>query len=72
MYGMIEVFKTNVRQNKQAVMLLKVLLHHFPLTKINFDLNDCDKVLRIEGENICTRTIVELLNSNGYQCQVLE
>jgi len=68
---MIEVFKTNVRQQKQADNLLIVLCEQFPRFKINFDLHDCDKILRVEGENILQEQITELITTKGYQCHVL-
>ena len=69
---MIGVFKTNVLQVKQARMLLEKLAEHFPKHKINFDLSDCDKILRVKGKNISAKKIIELLNKATYQCEVLE
>jgi len=45
---MIEVFKTNVQEISQANKIVAVLLEHFPGSRINFDMHDCDKVLRVE------------------------
>ena len=47
---MVEVFKTNVQKKAQSKMLLCILSEAFPSFKINFDLSDCDKVLRVEGD----------------------
>lgn len=69
---MVEVFKTNIQQQKQAEFLLTVLGRHFPLSRINFDLKDCDKILRVEGETVLPKQIIEIMNSNGYSCEVLE
>lgn len=69
---MVEVFKTNVTQRKQAALLLSLLSRQFPLCRINFDLADCDKILRVEGKNVLPSEIIGLLQANGYQCQVLE
>jgi hypothetical protein len=69
---MVEVFKTNVRRPKQARILEGALTSQFPLIKINFDLEDCDKVLRVEGKKFAPEKVIELLHSNGYFCQVLE
>ena len=55
---MVEVFKTNVKKAGEAKRVINELLHHFPDKKINFDLQDCDKVLRVEGENIINCRIV--------------
>lgn len=52
--------------------MLTVLSKKFPGFKINFDLNDCDKILRVEGNYILPEKIKALLNTNGYQCAALE
>jgi len=72
MEAMVEVFKTNVRGKRQARALLDVLSERFPLFMINFDLEDCDKILRVEGEGIRQDKITELVTRNGYLCDVLE
>ena len=48
---MIEVFKTNVEKTNDADKMVRLLLEHFPQSKINFDLHDCDKILRVEGKD---------------------
>ncbi|HET7115321.1 MAG TPA: hypothetical protein VFI29_02445 [Hanamia sp.] len=69
---MIEVFKTNVQEVERSNRLLQRLLYHFPDNKINFDLEDCDKILRVEGENISPGKIMELLNEEGHFCEILD
>ena len=70
--NMVEVYKTNVRHKRQARRLLDVLSKQFPMFSINFDLEDCDKILRVEGKNIPQEKIAELVTENGYQCNVLD
>jgi hypothetical protein len=69
---MVEVFKTNVQKKTQSKMLLSALSAAFPSFKINFDLADCDKILRVEGENIEPLKIVILVEGNGFECAILE
>ena len=69
---MVEVFKTNVQKKLQSKMLLCMLAEAFPSLKINFDLSDCDKVLRVEGDNMEALPIMLLVNENGFSCEVLE
>lgn len=69
---MVEVFKTNIHKRRQATAIFNVLSTHFPYFKINFDLDDCDKILRIEGDSISNERIISLINTIGYQCQLLE
>jgi len=68
---MVEVFKTNVGNKNQAEQILKALKKNFPRLKINFDLDDCDKILRVEGENLSSGAIIELMKSNKFLCQIL-
>lgn len=69
---MIEVFKTDVQKAGSSKMLIRQLLAHWPDCKINFDLEDCDKVLRVEGEGFCANRIIELLKINGHHCEILD
>jgi hypothetical protein len=67
----IEVFKTNVGE-PQAKKLIDLLLRHFPGSRINFDLEDCDRILRVEGKNISTEKVSHLLKTSNCLCEVLE
>lgn len=67
----IEVFKTNVQEVYQAKQLIDKLLVQFPGCKINFDLHDCDKVLRVAGRKFRPEKIIELVTTHGYQCEIL-
>jgi hypothetical protein len=69
---MVEVFKTNVQKKTESKMLLSVLSETFPLFKMNFDLSDCDKVLRVEGENMEALSIMILVKKYGFMCEVLD
>jgi hypothetical protein len=69
---MVEVFKTNIQENELARQLATKLLMHFPHCKINFDLQDCDKILRVEGNQIWSEKVIEVISTSGYQCSVLE
>ena len=69
---MVEIFKTNVRKISESKILLQKLSEHFPDHKMNFDLSDWEKILRVQGEDISVEEITELLNKENYQCRVLE
>jgi hypothetical protein len=69
--AMVEVFKTNVEQREMADQLLSALLCDHPFSKINFDLEDCDKILRVESDKICVESIIELVNRKGFDCEIL-
>lgn len=70
--AMIEVFKTNVQEKTDAGRLIALLTEQFPCCRINFDLWDCDKILRVEGNDFKTNRIIEILESSGFSCSILE
>ena len=69
---MIEVFKTNVQEFSDARHLVTLLQTHFPDSKVNFDLDDCDKVLRVEAPQVITETIMTLVTQKGFLCTMLD
>lgn len=69
---MVEVFKTNVRGIRKAKLIIQKLAEEFPAHKINFDLDDCDKILRVQGKNILQEEIINLVTALNYQCEILE
>lgn len=69
---MIEVFKTDIRNKTTAKAILKILKQSFPTSNFNFDLNDCDKILRIESNKKNINKVIEVINSQGFRCEVLE
>jgi hypothetical protein len=71
MSKMVEVFKTDVKDIDQSKRLIRKLMECTPCSCVNFDLEDCDNVLRVEGESFSAESIILLLNNYGYQCEVL-
>ena len=69
---MIEVFKTNVEQANDANSIVQLLLQHFPGSRVNFDLYDCDKILRVEGKDFSIDKVMLLVHKSGFRCEVLE
>jgi hypothetical protein len=71
---MVEVFKTDVEKQSQANLLINLICIGFTGYQATFDLEDCDKILRIasSGQPVCCESIIELLESFGYQAVILE
>ena len=69
---MVEVFKTNVQTVAEATRLTGMLHHHLPGSIVSFDLQDCDKVLRIEHHAPDVEQVIGLLQGSGYVCSLLE
>jgi hypothetical protein len=55
---MVEVFKTNIQCVKAAIVLKEILSKELPDIQINFDLDDCDKILRTEGEIVPVNNVI--------------
>jgi len=69
---MVEVFKTNVTSNHQARVLVNLIQCQFDGYKVNFDLDDCDRILRIESSReINPQPVIELLTDMGVTAEVL-
>ncbi len=58
---MISVFKTNVTNATELQKIKPFLDIHLKNVKWNFDLEDCDNILRIECSKIVAKTTIKLL-----------
>jgi hypothetical protein len=68
----ILVFVTNVA-DKMAVSKVKPLLTAVPaIMDWSFDLDDCDRVLRIVANDLNPRKVESLLQTTGFDCYELE
>jgi hypothetical protein len=69
----VEVFQTNVSNRRTAAALLRQLRAQFPACRINFDLEDCDRILRVQSPAgpPDAGAITALLQTNGYVCTIL-
>ena len=69
---MIFVFKTSVKTKMQMKTLKPHIDKILPNAKWNFDLEDIDKILRIDSDENIVLMIVDLLNIHCYSCEELE
>jgi hypothetical protein len=70
---MIEVFKTNVTHRDDAAQIVEQIHRFLRHCVANFDLDDCDHILRVQGireDTDCFR-IMGLVKSYGYEAIVL-
>ena len=72
MEKIIAVFCTNVKAQRNADVLKNKLNAIYPHAIINFDLEDCDNILRVESNKIITSQVISLLNKNGFDCVELQ
>jgi len=70
---MVEVFKTDVTDRDHATILVEAIHKHFPAYTANFDLADCDNILRIQSTNgpVLVPSLIGLLNELGCRAEVL-
>jgi len=70
---MVEVFKTDVQYADHARALVDRIHRAFPGYKANFDLEDCDRILRVACTHgdINTSRLISLLNHMGVWAEVL-
>lgn len=76
---MTEIFITDIKNEVQANKILNSIKTENPELKINYDLKETEKaypcghtILRIEGDNINTKSIMTTVNNLGHNSEVLE
>lgn len=70
----LEIFRTTVHCPQAAAALLGQLSAVLPgPARISFDLDDCDRVLRVHtpGQPLDVARVVGLLRESGYLCEPL-
>ena len=68
----VEVFKTNVADPERAKWLVDQIERNFTNCKVNFDLDDCDRILRVVFDGkIQFDLLIDLLKNVGCQAEVL-
>lgn len=69
---MVEVFKTNIDKNDVAAEIATELQWLFPTITISFDLDDCDRILRVCGDQIHVHGILSFMQRKGHMCEQLD
>jgi hypothetical protein len=72
-YPMIEVFKTNVENREQAGRLIDQIQNVFADYQVNFDLEDCDRILRVKNPSgsVLIAGMIGLLKDQGFNAEPL-
>ncbi|GAA4902103.1 hypothetical protein [Mucilaginibacter defluvii] len=65
------VFATNVTSKVQVSRVQNLLANLTTIIDWNFDLDECDNILRVVSTNISPRYIENLLHSAGVNCREL-
>ncbi|MEO5591630.1 MAG: hypothetical protein ABIR15_19905 [Chitinophagaceae bacterium] len=65
------ILKTNIRYKKQVKTVASLLDGQGNISRWNIDLNDIDKVLRIEADDMELTEVVQLIQEAGFHCEEL-
>lgn len=65
---MVRVFKTDVLYAEEVGAIINDLLLRDPDLRISFDLEDEDKILRVEGAFFKAEDVIFCLKEQGYCC----
>ena len=68
----IIIFKTNISSQEQSLHLQTMLGKLQEIVMSSFDLEDCDRILRIVSTNPDPEIICELFCKQGFECEVME
>jgi hypothetical protein len=69
--NVVHVFKTNVQDLEHAQMLCNLIQTELTVQRANFDLEDCDKIFRVESSAHMDHQIAALLRLHGFTCEEL-
>ncbi|WP_276481505.1 hypothetical protein [Paraflavitalea pollutisoli] len=69
---MIYVFKTSVKTKKEVKCLKPHIDNILSGEQWNFDLQDCDRILRIDSDQNIVLSIIDLLQLHQFYCEELE
>lgn len=69
----VEVFKTDVQDREHAKRLIDQIHKTFRSYRANFDLDDCDRILRVKSESgtVQASRLIDLLKDSGFHAEVL-
>ena len=71
---MVDVFKTNVKYQEEANDIIDQIRRAFDGYDANFDLEDCDKILRVcsQAKQIDAESVIKLVQNTGFNAEVLD
>lgn len=68
----IIIFKTDVATQTQARNLHPLLTALPPVQQHNFDLEDCDRILRVVSTDPESHGVCQVLQKEGFNCETME
>lgn len=70
----VRIFTTNIECVKDVAVVIKALNEIYPQFIVNLDLEDCDRILRIESQNevIYASKIIKVVKEKGFECTIFK
>ena len=67
----ILIFKTNIMDEYDVEKIASLMTEDHRIKKWNIDLQDSDKVLRIESQHLREHEVIACIRKAGYRCEEL-
>ncbi len=67
----VEIFKTDITEDNAASDIVLHLQQLFPKANFNFDLQDCDNILRLESDYDITQPTIAAVKAKGFCCELI-
>ena len=68
----VKIFSTDIENRTQVIYISAAISSLFPHSIVTVDLEDCDMVLRVEGNIPTNECIINLLSKLGVRIEVLK
>jgi hypothetical protein len=68
----IIIFKTNIATAYQVGQVHPLLTSLKHIKQYNFDLEDCDHILRVVSNGVQPETVCEVIEKAGFNCEEME
>ncbi|MDE3253007.1 MAG: hypothetical protein KGO92_09370 [Bacteroidota bacterium] len=69
---MVQVFCTTVKSREDVIKIKPFLDKQLTPASWNFDLSDCDHILRVVASEDLSQKVISVLQQYGYSCRELE
>lgn len=69
---MVLIFKTSVKTESEVIKLRPEINHLATDINWNFDLEDCDNILRINSMEVIPSQVISLFEKYHYECEELD
>lgn len=66
MSNIVLVFRTDIHSPREALTICAFMRSMDGVLRCSIDMDDCDKVLKVEGKLLCKTTIEQSLSALGF------